>query len=161
MSHFTVRVISGVLLASTIVIVGCGKDTETDAQQPTATASEPVLGNAETSATSESPLTADNIPYPLYPNSSKYRIGGENGLMIVLFQTEDSFEEVDSFYQSQANLPRLSAMNGYVRYSVDSQDQDPWATTKPGIVIHQFNDANERQAVGADDSAKTNIIMSF
>ena len=184
MSHFTVRVISGVLLASSVVIVGCGKDTETAAQQPAATASEPVLGNAETTATSESPLSessdmnvsvdqigtgdnlaampgADDIPYPVYPNSSKYRIGGENGLMIVLFQTEDSFEEVDSFYQSQANLPRLSAMNDYVRYSADSKDQDPWATTKPGIVIHQFNDADERQAVGADDSAKTNIIMSF
>lgn len=106
-------------------------------------------------------LGAVDIPYPVYPNSSKYRIGGENGLKIVLFQTEDSFEQVDAFFQSQANLPRLSAMTDYVRYSINPDDQDPWETTNPGIVIHQFNDADERQTLGADGDAVTNIIMSF
>lgn len=183
MSHFIAKFIISCSLASTIV--GCGKDSETTEQQPmTAVANEQNAGNAETTPTDasqwtesvdvnvpadqigddkslEAVLGSADIPYPLYPNSSKYRIGGENGLKVVLFQTEDSFEQVDAFFQSQAKLPRLSAMNDYVRYSVDSSDQDPWATAKPGIVIHQFNDADERQAVGADGSAKTNIIMSF
>lgn len=106
-------------------------------------------------------LGIDDIPYPLYPNGSRYRIGGENGLKIILFQTEDSFEDVDAYYQSQANMPRLSAMNDYVRYSAGKGDNDPWATGNPGIVIHQFNSESERNAVGADEKARTNIIMSF
>ncbi len=183
MSHFIAKVIISCSLAS--MIASCGKDTETAEQQPmAAVASEAAVVNAETAPTDASQWTVSadvnvpadqigddkslaallgsaDIPYPLYPNSSKYRIGGENGLKVVLFQTEDTFEQVDAFFQSQAKLPRLSAMNDYVRYSVDSNDQDPWATAKPGIVIHQFNDADERQAVGADETAKTNIIMSF
>lgn len=183
MSHVVVKVIISSLLAGTIA--SCGKDTETAGQQaPELSAGEPALGNAETTPSDASQWTVSSdmnvpadqigsdenlaavlggadIPYPLYPNSSKYRIGGENGLKIVLFQTEDSFEEVDAFFQSTAKLPRLSAMSDYVRYSIDQDDQDPWETTKPGIVIHQFNDANERQALGANRTAKTNIIMSF
>ena len=182
MGHFVVKLVYGCLLASTLV--SCGKDNDSASQQPAAAAVEPALGNAEDTATGASQwnessdmnvpadqidtdenlaavLGAADIPYPLYPNSSKYRIGGENGLKIVLFQTEDSFEEVDAFYQSEAKLPRLSAMNDYVRYSVESGDQDPWATTKPGIVIHQFKNADERQAAGADGASQTNIIMSF
>ena len=106
-----------------------------------------------------------NIPYPVYPNGAKYRIGSENGLRVVLFESEDSFEEVDDFYQAQASLgsdlSRLDAMNDYVRYSTVNEDTDPWETSRPGIVIHQFNSESERDAVGASYKAKTNIIMSF
>ena len=107
---------------------------------------------------------ATEIPYPVYPNGSKYRVGGENGLMIVVFQTEDSFDEVDAYYQNhseEAGMPRLLGMNDYVRYSSDTTDEDPWATYRPGIVIHEFDDDSERQAVGAREGARTNIIMSF
>ena len=106
-----------------------------------------------------------SIPYPVYPNGLKYRVGGENGMKIVLYQTEDSFEEVDAYYQVQAgkqsSMPRLTAMNDYVRYSADDNDTDPWETSKPGIVIHKFNNESEREAVGASKKANTNIIMSF
>lgn len=102
-----------------------------------------------------------DIPYPVYPNASKYRIGGENGLRIVLFQTEDSFQEVDAYFQEQADLARLGAMPDYVRYSTSSDDNDPWATNEPGIVIHEFNNESEKSAVGADETARTNIIMSY
>ncbi len=109
-------------------------------------------------------IGASEIPYPVYPNGSKYRVGGENGLKIVVFETEDSFEKVDSYYKrlsGKSGMPRLIAMNDYVRYSNSSYDKDPWATYRPGIVIHQFNDSRERMAVGAKDTARTNIIMSF
>lgn len=105
-----------------------------------------------------------DLPYPVYPNGSRYRVGGENGLRIVVFQTEDSFAEVDAYYQNvseESGMPRLMAMNDYVRYSRESGDEDPWATYRPGIVIHEFNDDIERQAVGARLDARTNIIMSF
>lgn len=109
-------------------------------------------------------IGASEIPYPVYPNGSKYRVGGENGLKIVVFETADSFEVVDKFYRDSAGkngMPRLIAMNDYVRYSRSDKDQDPWATFRPGIVIHEFADDVERKAVGADTTAKTNIIMSF
>lgn len=107
---------------------------------------------------------ASEIPYPVYPNGQKYRVGGENGLKIVVFQTDDEFEVVDEYYsqiKENAGMARLMAMQDYVRYSNEGADIDPWATDKPGIVIHQFNDQVERQAVGASPSARTNIIMSF
>ena len=107
----------------------------------------------------------NSIPYPVYPNGLKYRVGGENGMRIVLYQTEDSFEEVDAYYQAQAGkqsgMPRLTAMNDYVRYSADDNDMDPWDTSKPGIVIHKFNNESERESVGASKKANTNIILSF
>ncbi|NND91419.1 MAG: hypothetical protein HKN42_11190 [Granulosicoccus sp.] len=109
-------------------------------------------------------MGASEIPYPVYPNGSKYRIGGENGLKIVLFETTDSFEEVDEFYQNASQkrgMPRLTAMNDYVRYSSGADDRDPWATYRPGIVIHEFNDDQERRAIGAGKKAQTNIIMSY
>lgn len=120
-------------------------------------------GNPEASSTSEDSenLSPEDIPYPLYPNGLSYRIGEEGTLKIILFQTEDSFEQVDTFFQEQSKLTRLSAMSGYVRYSANEGDIDPWETSKPGIVIHEFNDASEREAVGAGDNANTNIIMSF
>ncbi len=107
---------------------------------------------------------ASEIPYPVYPGGDKYRVGGENGLKIVVFATSDPFEEVDRFYNTSVGtdgMPRLTAMNDYVRYSQDASDNDPWATHRPGIVIHQFKDAAERRAVGADENATTNIILSF
>ena len=107
---------------------------------------------------------ASEIPYPVYPNGSKYRVGGEHGLKIVVFETQDTFEEVDKFYKTVAEpstMPRLVAMNDYVRYSSNANDQDPWATYRPGIVIHQFNDESERSAVGAKSESRTNIIMSY
>lgn len=107
---------------------------------------------------------ASEIPYPVYPNGSKYRVGGEHGLKIVVFETQDTFEEVDKFYKTAAEpstMPRLVAMNDYVRYSSNANDQDPWATYRPGIVIHQFNDESERSAVGAKSDSRTNIIMSY
>jgi len=172
--------LAGVLTAVGF-IAGCSSDAD-DSTAPLATAGSAVIasgsdagdGSATSSQWAEpSDLTAEDandltavlstseIPYPLYPNGSKYRIGGEGELRIVLFQTEDSFEEVDAYYQKEANMPRLSAMSDYVRYSIDNNDIDPWETSRPGIVIHQFNDAAEREAVGADDDARTNIIMSF
>lgn len=107
---------------------------------------------------------ASEIPYPVYPNGQKYRVGGENGLKIVVFQTDDDFDVVDEYYsqiKENGGMARLMAMQDYVRYSSVSTDSDPWATHKPGIVIHQFNDEVERKAVGASPSARTNIIMSY
>lgn len=109
-------------------------------------------------------IGASEIPYPVYPNGTKYRVGGENGLKIVVFETNDPFEEVDKFYNGEVQedgMARLTAMNDYVRYSQNGTDVDPWATHRPGIVIHQFQNDAERQAVGADSNARTNIIMSF
>lgn len=107
---------------------------------------------------------ASKIPYPIYPNGEKYRVGGENGLKIVAFETTDSFDTVDNFYQDagqSSGMSRLAAMSDYVRYSNSPEDKDPWATFRPGIVIHRFNDDEEREAVGADGNARTNIIMSY
>lgn len=121
--------------------------------------------NATVEEIASTPIDADKIPYPVYPNSSPYRVGDENGLTVVLFETVDSFTEVDAFYQAQTAdmeaMPRLSAMEDYVRFSGDVGDTDPWETARPGVVIHQFNSASEREAVGASDTATTNIIMSF
>jgi len=107
---------------------------------------------------------ATEIPYPVYPNGTKYRVGGENGLKIVVFQTEDPFHKVDDYYNGisdNAGMARIMAMSDYVRYSNDTDDLDPWATHLPGIVIHEFDGEDARQAVGASAAAKTNIIMSF
>ena len=109
-------------------------------------------------------MGASEIPYPIYPNGSKYRVGGENGLKIVVFQTEDSFDEVDAYYRSVSadrGTPRLHAMADYVRYPSETDDGDPWATYRPGIVIHEFDDAEARRTAGATASARTNIIMSY
>ena len=58
-------------------------------------------------------------------------------------------------------MSRIVAMSDYVRYSSGSDDSDPWATHLPGIVIHEFEGEDARQAVGASTQARTNIIMSF
>jgi len=160
-------------LSATALLTACGDDGNTDsAKVITTTASvDTVASISQTNDIAQSPDTtsvamdgATKIPYPLYPNGNKYRVGGENGLKIVLFETADSFEEVDEFYRKLAQsekMPRMLAMNDYVRYSTVVDDVDPWATYRPGIVIHQFNDDTERKAVGADSGARTNIILSF
>jgi hypothetical protein len=159
-------------LTTSAMLVACGGDDASDMANMT-TKTEPVLLGGQDTVVSVTQLNgaiptaidgATKIPYPLYPNGNKYRVGGENGLKIVLFETADSFEEVDEFYRNLAQseqMPRMLAMNDYVRYSTESDDVDPWATYRPGIVIHQFNDDTERNAVGADQKALTNIILSF
>jgi len=149
-----------VVLATATTVTACNGDEAAVSETETIT-----LAN---NAAVENPLTAvygaTEIPYPVYPNGNKYRVGGENGLKIVVFETEDSFDTVDAYYKDlseKKGMPRLSAMNDYVRYSSQSGDEDPWATYRPGIVIHEFNDDGERAAVGATDTARTNIIMSF
>lgn len=134
-----------------------------DAAEPDTAAALPAdtLGDDETL---DALVDESEIPYPVYPNGEKYRVGGENGLKIVLFETTDSFEEVDAYYgdrAEEAGMPRLAAMEDYVRYSRDGDDEDPWATHRPGIVIHRFQDDEARDAVGADPTARTNIILSY
>ena len=167
-------------VASLIVLSGCGQSSEQDkligskqiavpadlGQPATAGASSTARSNVQFTeeSTVSAVIGASEIPYPVYPNGSKYRVGGENGLKIVVFQTEDPFPMVDSYYKSitgDSDMPRLAAMGDYVRYSSGFEDKDPWATYRPGIVIHHFNDDGERLAVGAKNTAKTNIIMSF
>ena len=104
------------------------------------------------------------IPYPIYPNAKQYRVGGEHGLHIVLFETDDSFAEVDAFYKrymDSRGLSRIVAMSDYVRYAAGEDDNDAWATSNPGIVIHGFNTAQEARDNGANAGAQTNIIVSF
>lgn len=166
-------------VASLIVLSGCGQNSE----QNTLLGSKQVVVPADTrlavsagdstatssiqfseESTVSAVIGASEIPYPVYPNGSKYRVGGENGLKIVVFQTEDAFDKVDGYYKSLAGdsgMPRLVTTDDYVRYSSSSDDKDPWATYRPGIVIHHFNDDGERLAVGAKNTAQTNIIMSF
>ena len=136
-------------------------DVTTTDDDPSAALPPDTLGEA---AVLEALVAPGEIPYPLYPNGEKYRVGGENGLKIVLFETVDSFEEVDAYYRERSDgsgMPRLAAMSDYVRYGASDDDTDPWATHRPGIVIHRFNDESERDAVGADETARTNIIMSY
>jgi len=164
-SRYTIHVLLGLGLFT--LLSACGKDepvdtkpnddivVQTDVKMTAADAQEP---------SSTAVIGASEIPYPAYPNGEKYRVGGENGLKIVLFQTEDAFEDVDEFYSQlseDGGMPRLKAMSDYVRYSTRLDDMDPWGTDQPGIVIHQFNEIDEIEAVGASETAKTNIIMSY
>ncbi len=111
---------------------------------------------------------SNEIPYPIYPDAKQYRIGGENGLHVVLFETNDSFEEVDSFYKrygGSQGYARLVGMPDYVRYDVTREatgsTTDAWNNTKPGIVIHGFSSSDEAAESGATPGAKTNIIVSY
>lgn len=170
--RFTLR--SLILVALTISLIACNKNSTQKSDLQFDANLEKLVNANETSDNSPAPDTENNpleaivgaseIPYPMYPNGTKYRVGGENGLKIVVFQTEDSFNKVDDYYNSltdNASMARIAAMSDYVRYSREADDLDPWATHKPGIVIHEFDDQNSRQAVGASAVAKTNIIMSF
>jgi len=155
------------LVALAATITACDKKPADNTDAIVVTANEvtnvvvqPELSNNALSAV----VGASEIPYPVYPNGTKYRVGGENGLKIVVFQTEDPFHKVDDYYNGLSDnegMSRLMAMTDYVRYSQGNDDIDPWATHLPGIVIHEFSDEESRQAVGASTVAKTNIIMSF
>lgn len=154
------------MLAIATTLTACNKNAADDSDVKLVTAKEIPL--EVDSANGESALSAvvgaSEIPYPVYPNGTKYRVGGENGLKIVVFQTEDPFHKVDDYYNGisdNAGMARIMAMSDYVRYSNDAEDVDPWATHLPGIVIHEFEGEDARQAVGASAMAKTNIIMSF
>jgi hypothetical protein len=161
-----------------VSLSACGQNADEQQSKKTLPLDTAVIVNSSEANSNEMPdmkgsgstlsavIGASDIPYPVYPNGNKYRVGGENGLKIVVFQTEDTFAQVDAYYTAyyssdEALMPRLIAMKDYVRYSTDTEDRDPWATYRAGIVIHEFNNNNERYAVGAKDSARTNIIMSF
>ncbi|MBX2882694.1 MAG: hypothetical protein KTR32_22275 [Granulosicoccus sp.] len=150
------------------MLAGCGEKPQDTAESATAivpqSATIETVAEAPTKSTYQAPLPGTGlIPYPLYPNATKYRIGGENGLKIVVFETEDSFENVDEFFQhSPAKvLARLQGMEQYVKYALEATDNDPWATDRPGIVIHDFADVDEAIQFGAAPESRTNIIMSY
>lgn len=158
---------AGAALAALATLAACGGDAPPADASLHADTVEATIG-AEPETGAAGPLSAvmgaTEIPYPIYPNGKKYRVGGENGLKIVVFETEDPFDEVDAYYRSVSadrGTPRLHAMNDYVRYPSDVEDGDPWATYRPGIVIHEFDGADARDAAGAGASARTNIIMSY
>jgi len=155
------------IIATATSLIACDKKVA-DQGEALVVAAEEVSGKALGTNDDENPLSAivgtSEIPYPMYPNGTKYRVGGENGLKIVVFQTEDPFHKVDDYYNGLSDgsgMARIVAMSDYVRYSNGTEDLDPWATHKPGIVIHEFDNEEARQAVGASAMAKTNIIMSF
>jgi len=155
------------VIALAISITACG-DEKTDQIDPNLVTAQEVNAISPADVIKEDPLAAvvgaSEIPYPMYPNGTKYRVGGENGLKIVVFQTEDPFHKVDDYYNGisdNVGMARIMAMSDYVRYSNGTEDLDPWATHLPGIVIHEFDGEEERQAVGASAVARTNIIMSF
>ena len=160
--HAALALLASACLAA---VGGCGADAPEDAIEASvhADAAGAAVGTAPEEALS-AVMGATEIPYPIYPNGKKYRVGGENGLKIVVFQTEDSFDEVDEYYRTvsaEQDMPRLMAMTDYVRYPSDAGDEDPWATYRPGIVIHEFDGEEARIAAGAGASARTNIIMSY
>lgn len=154
------------LVAVAITLTACDKDSAEKPNVNLVTAKElPVISTEKDGSNALAAIVGTSeIPYPVYPNGTKYRVGGENGLKIVVFQTEDPFHKVDDYYNGlsdNAGMARIMAMTDYVRYSNTTEDLDPWATHLPGIVIHEFEGEDARQAVGASAMAKTNIIMSF
>lgn len=167
MKRTTVYLRGMIIMGLVSALSACGKDVADDADKKIVTANE--LPEATLSSDSSNDVLAavvgaSEIPYPVYPGGTKYRVGGENGLKIVVFQTDDPFHKVDDYYNGlsdNSGMPRLMAMSDYVRYSNSTEDLDPWATHLPGIVIHEFEDDEDRQAVGASAMARTNIIMSF
>ena len=156
-----------VLIAAATTLTACDKNAADNPDIKLVTAKElpAISSDADTSESALAAVVgASEIPYPVYPNGTKYRVGGENGLKIVVFQTEDPFHKVDDYYNGlsdNSGMARILAMTDYVRYSNTMDDLDPWATHLPGIVIHEFEGEDARQAVGASAMAKTNIIMSF
>lgn len=129
----------------------------------------------------------DKIPYPIYPNGSRYRIGGEQGMKIIAFETTDSFQAVDRYYQNLAEkkgYTRTSLMADFVEYRArldEWRDQpvkvDVALATRndaarsahitsmmldqPAIIIHRFVDADDALQYGADAQSQTNIIMRY
>ncbi len=112
--------------------------------------------------------SSQQVEFPEYPAAERYRIGGENGLKIVVFETQDSFEQVDAFFSQQAqayDLKRLSTTLDYVKYTAThaggSAADDAWDASMPGIVIHAFLNADDAVGYGASPESKTNIILSY
>jgi len=163
--QFTLRGL--VLITLTVTLIACNKNSVDESELKVAASGQASGKTLKPNSEDDSPVAvvgASDIPYPMYPNGTKYRVGGENGLKIVVFQTEDAFQKVDDYYSElsdNAGMARIAAMRDYVRYSHGREDTDAWATDKPGIVIHEFEGDEARQAVGANTTAKTNIIMSF
>jgi len=158
------RTLLTIALVSALSACGKGPESVTEGAQVLTNAAGKLADEADAKNALAAVIGASEIPYPVYPNGTKYRVGGENGLKIVVFQTEDSFEMVDEFYHSMGDnesMVREMAMSDYVKYSPGAEGSDPWATHIPGIVIHEFDNDDSRKAVGASDAAKTNIIMSF
>lgn len=168
MTHALISLRGLVLIAAATTLTACDKNSADKSDVNLVTAKEIPLNATDNAVNDDNALSAvvgaSEIPYPVYPNGTKYRVGGENGLKIVVFQTEDPFHKVDDYYNGlsdNAGMARIMAMSDYVRYSNNNDDLDPWATHLPGIVIHEFEGEDARQAVGASAMAKTNIIMSF
>lgn len=168
MTRAQISLRSLLLIALATTLTACNKDSADKPDTNLVTAKElPItMPNKGTDVDDSLAVVAgaSDIPYPVYPNGTKYRVGGENGLKIVVFQTEDPFHKVDEFYNQlsqDSGMSRIMAMTDYVRYSQNETDVDPWATDRPGIVIHEFEGEDARKAVGASAVAKTNIIMSF
>lgn len=166
MTHpqLALRTLLAIALVSALSACGKGPESVTEGAQALSDAAGKLTEEADAKSALAAVIGASEIPYPVYPNGTKYRVGGENGLKIVVFQTEDSFEKVDEFYHSMGEnkaMIREMAMSDYVKYSPGAEASDPWATHIPGIVIHEFENEDSRKAVGASAAAKTNIIMSF
>lgn len=108
------------------------------------------------------------IPFPVYPNSTRYRIGGEQGLKIALFETTDEFALVDAYYTrmaSAAGLDRNMYMGDLVNYSQPHEEavNEHFASLPqlPGILIHTFINPIDATLIGAGQNARTNIIISY
>ncbi len=105
-----------------------------------------------------------DIPFPLYPNATRYRIGGQNGLKLALFETTDEFGDVDHFYAEKATktgLLRQQIMPDYVQYGELSGAQPAITEENPGVLIYAFFDAREAQQAGATPNARTSIIIIY
>ncbi len=166
MTHpqLALRTLLTLAIITTLSACGKGSDTVDKGAQVLTNAAGKLTEGTDANNALAAVIGASEIPYPVYPNGTKYRVGGENGLKIVVFQTEDAFEKVDEFYHSMGEneaMVRKMAMSDYVKYSPGAEASDPWATHIPGIVIHEFDNEDSRKAVGASAAAKTNIIMSF
>ena len=129
----TTRALSSLALhalagSALLALSGCGDDdAPTDAALDAsadgsmhADAADAAVGTAPADALS-AVMGATEIPYPVYPNGRKYRVGGENGLKIVVFQTEDSFDEVDEYYPLGVGRPEHAAADGHERLRALSQ----------------------------------------
>jgi len=169
---FSVKIIVTVVTSSLLLMTGCGRggSSDTDTVQAVTQAQSNIgkkPDTAQNGTTEFVALDSDTaIPYPIYPNAKRYRVGGENGLKIVVFETPDGFADVDAFFKqslaTQQTLARQEMMADYVKYAPEvANAEDQWRSDQPGIVIHQFADATEAANYGAGSASRTNIIMSF
>ncbi len=125
--------------------------------------------NSDPSDNSGLLFTSRSSDYPTYPSAERYRIGGENGLKIVVFETTDSFADVDAYFSEQSvdyQLERSATTLDYVKYTFKGDTKktdtpDPWDIASPGIVIHTFLNSDDAVGYGASPASKTNIIVSY